>query len=147
MDQGDYAIRWKELFDEKSSLVDKRTDLETELSEIGTRIAHLTEVLNHLAPLAGVAVGKDVSGLGITDAVRHVMENSVEPMSAGEVRDALMQRGFDFTGHSAPMSSIYKVLGRFADDPSSKIAREKAEGGRVYYRWVRDEITDDDIPF
>jgi hypothetical protein len=105
-------------------------------------------VLNHLAPLAGVAVGEDLSGLGITDAIRNVLEASADAMSPGDVRDALSQKGFDLSGHSAPMSSIYKILGRLADDSTSRIVREKADGGRVFYRHVAPSgITDDDILF
>lgn len=152
MKQIDYARWWKEIEDEKSSLVDRRTNLETELGDINTQITHLNEVLNHLAPLAGVPVGNGLSGLGITDAIRNVLEDSSDAMSPSDVRETLTRRGFDLSGHSAPMSSIYKILGRLADDSSTNVVREKVDGGRVFYRHVKPNyanvgITDDDIPF
>ncbi len=118
-----------------------------ELSEINTRISHIAEVLVHLAPLAGLTYGENIAGLGITDAVSYVLEHHDGPMSAAEVRDALTEKGFDMSGHSAPMSSIYKILSRLAADEKNPIEREIVDGGRVNYQWKRDEITDDDIPF
>jgi hypothetical protein len=148
VDQSDYITKWRELWEEKNLLMGRRTDLETELGDINTQVKHLTEVLNHLAPLAGVPVGNDLSGLGITDAIQHVLEHSANAMSPSDVREALTRKGFDLSGHSAPMSSIYKILGRLAGDATSKIVREEADGGRVFYRHTSpDVISDDDIPF
>jgi len=68
-------------------------------------------------------------------------------MSAADVRRLLTEKGFDLSGHSAPMSSIYKVLSRLVGD-SDEVEREREEDGRVFFRWKRfSETTDDDIPF
>jgi len=148
MNQNDYALRWTELNDEREALMDKRTTLETELSEITIQIEHIKSVLNHLAPLAGVPVGEEISDLGITDAIRYILSHSNVAMSAMDVRDALSKKRFDLSGHSAPMSSIYKVLSRLAEDDSSSVDREKGEGGRVFYFDKNNVgITDEDIPF
>jgi hypothetical protein len=149
MNQSDYAERWQELWKEKMRLSDQRTTLETELSEITTSINHISEVLGHLAPLAGVPYQENIAALGITDAIKYVLEHNKGPMSAAEVRDALTEKGFDMSSHSAPMSSVYKILSRLAADPSNPIERESGDGGRVSYEWKRPDtgITDDDIPF
>ena len=151
--QEDYRATWDELYGECVGLEEQRDNLETELSEVKSQIAHLREVLSHLRPLAGVPLGDDISGLGITDAIRAILENSKERMSPHGVRNALVNKGFDLSGYSAPMSSIYKILARLADDQSSRVFRIRDESG-VFYEWRKidefaesAEISDDDIPF
>jgi hypothetical protein len=151
--QEDYRAVWDDLYEECSSLEGQRDNLETELSEVKGRIAHLQAVMNHLRPLAGVPLGDDISGLGITDAIRAILENAKERMTPQDVRRALANKGFDLSGYSAPMSSIYKILARLADDQSSPVFRIR-DGSGVSYEWrtpmdisQQAEISDDDIPF
>jgi hypothetical protein len=143
----DFGKTWKEVFMERSALLNHRTNLETELIELRNKIAHLDEVLNHLAPLAGLmyANEEEISSLGITDAIRSILKRSGERLSPQDIRRLLSEKGYDLTGLSAPMASIYKILSRLVDD-SQEVEREK-EGGRVYYRWKHPPITDEDIPF
>ena len=146
MEPEDYKKHYWELNSERDSLIDARTNLETTLSEIKTRIAHLDEVLEHLSPLAGMSNGDDVAKLGITDAIRAVLQWAPVKMSAADVQRALAEKGFDLSGYTAPMASIYKILGRLVED-SKEVEREKDERSRVFFSWKRPEISDDDIPF
>jgi hypothetical protein len=82
--------------------------------------------------------------LGITDAIRQILKGTEERLSPIEVRDSLLEKGFDLSGLSAPMASIYKILSRLADVGNPEIFREREDDGKVFYRWIR---TDDDIPF
>jgi hypothetical protein len=148
MNAEDFAKTWGELVKEKAELSSLRNNLETELVEVKTKIAHLEEVLNHLAPLAGlpyVMDEEDVSQFGITDAIRSVLKFSGEKMSARDVRDRLIEKGYDLTGLSAPMASIYKILSRLVDD-SEEVEREREEGGRVNFQWKRQVVADEYIP-
>lgn len=148
MDAQDFAKTWHEVNKERFDLLNQRTTLETELSEVKTKISHLSEVLNHLAPLAGLmyANEENISTLGLTDAIRSILKRSSdERMSPQDVRTRLGERGYDLSGLSAPMASIYKILTRLVDD-SEEVERER-EDGRVYYRWKSTPITDEDIPF
>ncbi|HMG86327.1 MAG TPA: hypothetical protein VK574_11300 [Terracidiphilus sp.] len=150
----DYATTWSDLIEESSELENKKAELEEQLDVVKKQITHLDEVLRHLAPLAGIPFHRDLSDMGITDAIRCVMEDSTERMSPQEVRSVLESKHFDFAGYSAPMSSIYKILGRLADDPDCPV-RKKRDGNTVFYVWERPsteyaqsaEISDDDIPF
>lgn len=153
--QENFADTWSELVSESSELENRKTELEEQLDLVKKQIAHLDEVVRHLAPLAGIALNKDLSDLGITDAIRTVLEDATERVSPQDVRRELEGRHFDFSGYSAPMSSIYKILGRLADDPDCPVMR-KRDGNSVFYIWERPnkdeyaqqaEITDDDIPF
>jgi hypothetical protein len=149
MDPEDFEKTWSELTDVRGELQDRRVILETELNEVIVKLNHLDEVLSHLAPLAGHHYDADnLSGLGITDAIRMILQSSDERMSATEVRKALQERGFDLSGLSAPMASIYKILSRLVND-SNEVERETDEG-RVFFIWKRpppSPISDEDIPF
>jgi len=128
------------------ALANRQVDLETELSEIRNKIGHLDEVMKHLAPLSGFAddSAESISGLGITDSVRVILRTSGRRMSAQDVRRALEEKGFDLSGLTVPMASIYKVLSRLEE--SGEFEREK-EDGRVFFKWKAPVITDEDIPF
>lgn len=147
MNTEDFKAKYWELDEERRELIGRRTDLETELVEVRNKITHLDEVLSHLAPLADLPFYEDdtVSGLGITDAIRYVLKMSDERLSAQDVRQQLSAKGYDLSPLTAPMASIYKILGRIEE--SGEVIREKEEG-RVYYKWKNDgPISDEDIPF
>jgi len=144
MTPADYLEEWTKIFQEREIELNHRTDLETELIEVRNRICHLDEVLNHLAPLANMSGPSDnISALGITDAIRTVLRRANRKISAPDIRKELTDKGYDLSGLSAPMASIYKILSRLSDE----VEREKEEGGRVFYRWKHPPITDEDIPF
>jgi len=147
MNAADFKHTWSEIYDEKRVLMNRRTDLETELVEVRNKIAHLDQVLRHIAPLAdlGYYEEEDFSALGITDAVRFTLKNANLRLSAQDVRQLLTEKGYDLSSLTAPMASIYKILSRLVDD-SEEVEREK-EDGRVYYKWKSPPISDDDIPF
>jgi hypothetical protein len=132
-------------------LVDQRTSLENELSEVKNQIEHLTGAIRHISPLSGSLPAfrvDDLSELGITDAIRAVLRDSTEPLNAGDIAKTLMERGFDMSRYTSGMASIYKILRRLMDD-SKEIERisEDGDGKAPYqYRWIR-TISDDDIPF
>lgn len=150
MKPDDYRKTWTRIWDELNALQDRRTALENELAEIKTQVAHLDEVLDHLGPLAGITSGDTLTGLGFTDAIRRVVAASKDRMTASDVRRVLTEKGFDFSGLTAPMASIYKILSRLHE--GNEIERER-EDGTVYWKKKADdlvqstEITDDDIPF
>jgi hypothetical protein len=147
MDEGlDYRELYNRIAEQLSELHDKRTDLENSLTEMKGEIAHLEEVQDHIRLLAGITYGEDIRGLGMTEAVRKLLRSATGPMTATEVRKELAAKGFDLSGLSSPMASIYKVLARIVDN-SDDYERDKNDQGQVVYRWKQPEITDDDIPF
>lgn len=144
----DYLQTWNQLITEKLKLADERTNLETELSEINTKISHLDEIMRHLCPLAGITDGENIGGLGITDAIRSILKSSGQRMSASDVRRTLSEKGFDLSGYTQPMASIYKILSRLLH--SDEVEWTKEEDGKVFYQWkqpTEPEITDEDVPF
>ena len=145
MEQQDFEKTWQVLNAERNDLVNQRNDLEMDLIEVRNKLAHLSEVLDHLAPMAGMSSPDEITSLGITDAIRMVLQSSTERMSPQDVRKTLADSSYDLSGLTSPMASIYKILSRLADE-SGEAVRER-EDGRVYYKWKSSPITDEDIPF
>jgi hypothetical protein len=142
-----YTMAWTTLQDKRQSLLSKRTELETDLHDVAKEISHLDEILSHLSPLAGIVDDPaNIAGLGITDAIRVTLQSVNERMSAVDIRKKLGENGFDLSGYSQPMASIYKILARLRE--AEEIDVEK-EGYKTFYSWKRKnvEVADDDIPF
>jgi hypothetical protein len=145
MDTKDFEKTWFELSGEQAQLMDRRSELENELTDVRKKIAHLDQVLDHLAPLADLPWTDEIVGLGITDAIRRVVQQSSERLSAKDVQQKLADKGFDLSDLSAPMASIYKILSRLEE--SNEIEREK-EGSKVFFKWRgATRVSNEEIPF
>lgn len=71
---------------------------------------------------------------GLTDAIRGVLQTSDEWLSAVQVRNRLVEDGFDFGGYTSnPLASIHTVLKRLT--PNEAESRETE--GFPEYRWKR----------
>ena len=143
METPDYSSIYSELAKQRVRLAETRTELEVKLGDVKTEIQRLDETMSHLAPLAGflfLADPDSVVGLGITEAVRAVLDKEVR-MSAAEVKTKMEQRGFDFSDYSAPDASIRTVLKRLVE---AKKAEVEKEGWKTFYKYLP---RDDEIPF
>jgi hypothetical protein len=166
MNQEDFKAMWNQLWAESIELGVRRVDLENDLNEVKAKIENIEQTLNYLRPLAGIPEGKDLARLGLTDAIRCVLQESKQRMTANEVRRALQNGGFDLSGYSAPMSSVYTVLARLVEDSDTPVIRHKdGNSPSVSFEWKEPksentltidldddiaqtaEISDEDIPF
>jgi hypothetical protein len=67
----------------------------------------------HLAPLAGVKVDDPIITLGLTDAIRYVFGKAKpQPLGPTEVKDALVESGYDVSDYSNVMASIHTIIKR-----------------------------------
>jgi uncharacterized protein YhaN len=145
MDADDIRQTYWKFVSERTDLCGRRAELEAELSETRNKITHLDQVLEHLASLSGITdTSGSVSRLGLTDAIRTVVQVNRERFSPQDVKQRLQDRGYDLSDLTAPMASIYKVLSRLAENPEEQLGREK-EDGRIYYKYTG--VTDDENPF
>jgi hypothetical protein len=138
----DYRAIFDQLSTKHSELFQQRTELEVQLGDINKQIESIQETLTHLASLAGIgpSVFDDIATLGITDAVRAVLDPS-NRMSPAEVKTVMENRGFDFSRYSAPDASVRTILKRLVD--AGKAQQEK-EGHKIFYKYLP---TDEEIPF
>jgi Fe2+ or Zn2+ uptake regulation protein len=93
--------------------------------------------------IGGSSIGPGwINGQGITDSIRSVLsEVPIGPFTPNEVFKSLQEKGFDFSGHTQPMASIYKILSRLKE--SGEVTADKT-GHKVSYTWKTKE---EDIPF
>jgi hypothetical protein len=148
MDTADFSKMHSDLGEERHQLFNRRTELENELAEVRNKISHLDQILAHIAPFADLPFydDSDLLNLGITDAVRFVLKHSSEKMTGKEVRDELINKGYDLSSMTAQMASIYKILSRLADSDEAERIKEDGHPA-VYYKWKWPPISDEDIPF
>lgn len=134
----EYDDVWRALYRKREALLERHADLEAEIRDVTNQLSHLHDILGHLGPLAGLGTGDNIVSMGITDAVRWTLRNAEGRLSPTDVRDTLLEKGYDMTSLTAPMNSIYKILSRLADQSKPEITREK-EDGNVFYRWIATE--------
>lgn len=138
----EYRKMWAQLCQRLNDLQEKRSNLEATLGDISVEIAGLEETMKYLSPLAEYEVPENFSSLGITQAARAALEiDTRKRFSAAEVRAMLAEKGFDFSGYSAPDATVRTVLNRLVD--AGKATSEK-EGYKVFYKY---QATEEDVPF
>lgn len=139
-----YQELWNKVRDRRTELGKELVDLELRVDELRKEAAHLDQVLINLGALCGLFFEiPSIPGMGLTDAIRTVVDNATDRLSPTEIQQELQKKGFSFSNYTQPMASVYKVLSRLTD--AKQIIQEK-EGGRVFYRTAK-EISDEDIPF
>ena len=136
----DYKNIYEQLAIQLCSLQETRAELEAKLGDIRKEMEGIDETMSRLAPLAGYSDPNSVAGLGITDAVRGVLDPTIR-MSAAEVKTKMEERGFDFSDYSAPDASVRTILKRLVD---AKKAEVEKEGYKTFYKYL---VTDEEIPF
>lgn len=145
MGQDIYRNALKAARQELEGLRYEETDLRTRLKENETRQVGLKQTVQSLSLL----VGEDTDiGTGLSDAIREILQASFAerptwgytPMG---IRDRLLERGFKLDQKN-PMAVIHTTLKRLEDQGE---ITHFDKGGNTCYRWVEQEITDDDIPF
>lgn len=113
---------------------ERLAELDIRRSELQTEIVNLKKAIGPLQLLCGITKDDaDVSGLGLTDAIRKIFSLSwKEWISAGRVKEKLREKGFDFSDYSNPMSSIYKILVRLRANEEIEL---KTEGRNTFYKF------------
>lgn len=139
MEAKDFWTWYTALQEHLNALCNERTEVEVKLADLSKQIEHIEMTMRHLAPLTGV-MGEDIVELGITDAVRFVLDTKVR-LSPAEVRAKMQEKGYDLSKYSAPDATVRTILKRLVKD---KKAEEEKEGRNVYYKWL---MMDDEIPF
>jgi hypothetical protein len=74
----------------------------------------------------------DVTGLGLTGAIRKILSSREYPMMATEVRDALAESGMDITKYSNALVAVHNTLKRLFDQ--GELA--KSQDDPIRYLWV-----------
>jgi hypothetical protein len=142
MEPKDFWTMYLELQKQADALSNELTELQIRSADVSKQLEHVEMTMRHLAPLTGVMSGPndDIKELGITDAVRSVLDPKVR-LSATEVRAKMQEQGYDLSKYSAPDATVRTILKRLVE---AKKAEDEKEGHKVYYKWL---VTDEEIPF
>ena len=141
MNRDGYVKIYMQLLSRIGELKGRRAELEAALGDTVHEIENIKKAIDHLAPLAGMMYDeKDVSNMGITDAVRHVLDPK-ERLSVAEIKAKMEEQGFDFSSYNAPNASIHTILKRLVDAGKAELEKD---GWNSFYKYLP---TDEDIPF
>jgi hypothetical protein len=108
--------------------------LSAERAGLDDRLAQLRHSIAALTKLCGY---EPTVPLGLTDACRLVLRNSVAPLTALEVRDRLVAIGVDLDKYSNPLASIHTVLKRMhSGGEIAERDREDERASRTAYAFI-----------
>jgi hypothetical protein len=134
---------WKAVYDKAfehlAELHAERDTLDIQLEEVNKEIVQVEKVLSALTHLTAsdtvisdsIVVG-DVSGLGLADACRKVLQASNTHRTARGIRDSLEASGYDLKQHKNHLASIHGVLKRLVDSGEVELLDME---GKLRYRW------------
>src|SRR5262249_41718092 len=71
---------------------------------------------------------------GLTEAIKEVLSESKDGMTATEIKARLEQTGFDFSEYVQPMATIHVVLKRLLEKDILK--RRGVKSGSYLYHWI-----------
>jgi hypothetical protein len=121
----DYVKAFEAATREMESLLQQRADLDH-------RILHVRQTLVSLSRLCGFT---PTVSWGMTDGVRFILRRAQRPMSAIDVRDELVNWGFDMSRYANDLSAIHTVLKRLAKAGEIRFMARAA--GSHAYEWMR----------
>jgi hypothetical protein len=90
----------------------------SELARLDAETAALRLTIAALAPLVG-----EGSSTGLTDAIRSILAQADEPLSAGDIRDRLAALGFDMKSYSNPLATIHTILRRLTESDEAHVQK------------------------
>jgi hypothetical protein len=119
--------------------------LNNEVGFLESEIVRLRRTIAALSDLCDEPIG--LEQIGITDAVRSVLDQATQQMTTAQVKDGLAELGFDLTTQKNPTASVMAVLKRLAD--GKEIRRQVVGGDPVWLGKNAKVVVEnpDDIPF
>jgi len=116
---------------EKREQLDKRIRGLAQIIE-GLRTLGENPDLDEATRVALGALNQEVPELpeGFTDAVRHLIKHSGEPLTAMEIRDELQAAGYGGKTPKHTLISVYTTIGRLK---GRQVLREVRKGGKPAY--------------
>lgn len=126
--------------------VSERDEWVAKRSECDQRIALLTRTIDALSALSGTTADskglpqENLDDVGITEAIRTILSQSVMPMTAPQIRDALIDRGYDTDRYASILTVIHNTVKRMYEQGEILIAN--TDSGRFLgWRYVEPSKT------
>jgi hypothetical protein len=132
----DYWQMFKDLMDRRVILIRQRDEAEVELSKIKQLILSVFSMLpeDHQTANQQAIDDMEAESSGLQDAIKLVFSTNQDVwLTASDVRDRLIDTGFDFRRYKAnPLASIGTTLKRIAD--TNYIESNSTGSGTLYMR-------------
>jgi hypothetical protein len=133
-----YAHSQKEVLEQRDQLLKQRQQIAEEKErldrvngEIERQLVGLDYMLDGLEFLS-TDRPPELEAPGFTEQVRRVLQQTLEPLTAIEVRDSLLAAGVKHTSPRNLLISVHTVFGRIKSD-----LRESDKAGKPAYKWKR----------
>jgi hypothetical protein len=108
-------------------------ELQRERANLDMKIESVAMIVKGLEEIYGAEEDlKSLSDSGLANACREVLKSYFTFMQPLEVRDRLIQRGFDLSRYSNPVAAIHTVLKRFVEKGE---AEPQSKGAKTLYRF------------
>jgi len=115
------------------------SDVQRQRRLLGTRLLRIQRQLSRLRLQAPHAESSDadsvskISGMGITEAVRHILIAYPTVLTIPCIRDLLENDGFDMSRYKEPLTSVHVIIKRFVSRGLVVQATAREQAG---YLWV-----------
>ena len=121
-------------FQKLSHAAEDRQKAQTQMDRHETAIRGLLALVDDESELIGYLQRLDeiIKPSGFTDAIRSVLQRNTSAMTPVQVKDALSESGFDLTGYSNPLASVYTILKRLAQ---TEDVEATTKDGKSAYLW------------
>src|SRR5688572_31183109 len=101
--------RLRDVFDNYQGELARLLEERTRLDE---RILSLQNKIRHVARMVDVTVDDPIQQLGLTDAIRYVIQHAGKPVTPVEIRDDLLKRYCDPEDYRNLLASVHTVMKR-----------------------------------
>jgi hypothetical protein len=102
-------VRLRDVLDNYQGELERLLEERTRLDD---RILQLQNKIRHVASIVDVTVDDPITQLGLTDAIRYVIQHAVKPMTPVDVRDELLKRYCDPQDYRNLLASVHTVMKR-----------------------------------
>jgi hypothetical protein len=102
-------VRLRDVLDNHQGDLERLLEERTRLDE---RILQLQNKIRHVASMVDVTVDDPIQQLGLTDAIRYVIQHARKPMTPVDVRDELLKRYCDPEDYRNLLASVHTVMKR-----------------------------------
>jgi hypothetical protein len=130
-----YLRALEEARSEMVRLIQQRSEIDAKLS----KLKHTVDALSALCeqpvsePATPALTSAQIDDLGITDAIRKVLTDSKLPLTAPQIRDALVNLGIDVSQYASILTVIHNTIKRMTKQ--GEIREVKTSAG-LFVGWL-----------
>jgi hypothetical protein len=134
-----YQSAFRQALLELERLLTQKDGLERRVSDLKTALPLLAKLARpskqEQAAMAELIGAAETGSISLTRAVRLALAMAQKPLTTVEIRDRLVERGFEFSCYSNPMAAIHSAVNRMM--AVAEITAATGEGERPAYSAVK----------